>query len=231
MGRSSVKKKKSQKKKVLNNKEITECLQLVLDVFDDQELTFKKTEERLTNIETNYQTKQQTTTAFAMHDKTLHNGFYATRAETESLFARTKDIEDKLKVLMNEPIVCYTGTTTKVTENMLNALKNTKPNPVNCTPPKVSKWRNVEERTEHTLRAVKNALRLMRGIDIYHGPTYIIADVRCQGWTREITLNFTSNDIKLVYVRRNGKHISEDYANTTQAAAAFVAVCMYYATR
>ncbi len=97
---------------------------------------------------------------------------------------------------------------------------------------KVSNWRNVGERTQHTLKAVQDALRLMQGIEYIIGQTFFTVKVRCNGLWRPITMHFNgTRQCWMEFTYRNGIHERRDFANTTQAAAGIVAVCMYYATR
>lgn len=102
------------------------------------------------------------------------------------------------------------------------------------TPPpeKVSHWRNAEERCTHTLKAVQEALKLMRGIEYVIGTTSFMVRVRCQGQFRAINVHFNgTKHCMMDFYRRNGQYEQKEFANTTQAAAGIVAVCMYYVTR
>lgn len=137
----------------------------------------------------------------------------------------------KLQRIIDDPVVIHTG---QVSEEMLNNLKNSEPQPVtfNSPPPKESQWRNAEERCAHTLKAVREALALMQGIEYIVSNTNFVVCVRCQGKWRRINVGFNgTKHCAMDFFRRNDRHEYKEFSNTTQAAAGIVAVVMYYATR
>lgn len=97
--------------------------------------------------------------------------------------------------------------------------------------PKVSQWRDVEERTKHTLTAVTEALKLMRGINYLVSPTAFTIEIRREGYVRKVNVQFYTNNIIMHFYRRSGRLDKQEFINTTKAAAGIVAVVMWYATR
>lgn len=175
-----------------------------------------------------------------------------------TLMTGTVDTDKRIKALenaVNNPI--YISGTTKLTEEMLKNLKFEKPKPFcfnhetypgpcnNCKngtvanygpnpkqEPKVSQWRNAQERCAHTLQAVMKALSVMRNIQFINGTTSFCVRVKCQNHWRDIDVNFNGTKSCLMnYYRRNGKFELKEFLNTTEAAAEIVAIVMYYATR
>lgn len=127
---------------------------------------------------------------------------------------------------------------TDVSQEMLENLKQTPPNPVFVStipvppPPKESQWRNAEERCQHTFKAVRESLKVMRNIRYHVGTTGFAIQVLCEGFWRTVNVSFNGTKHGAInFHRRSGVHVNKEFTNTTQAAAEAVAVVMYYATR
>lgn len=170
------------------------------------------------------------------------------------LDTRLKSVEN---IAYNPIVNMHTG---QVTQEMLNDLKKSVPNPVWVSTPtprfKCIKHDIVEhlingvpcnlhvpqpKSTVHTcnvtsacttvLEAVKQALRKMNNIEYIAGTTGFNVRVKCQNHWRLINANFYDGYVLISYYRRNGKYCEEKHSKLSTAAANLTAICMYYATR
>lgn len=137
---------------------------------------------------------------------------------------------ERLSKLEQPPQPIINVKTTKISRDLIDALKNSKPQPVQVSQPKPM-LSPPEQACKDTFNAVKHALRKMNKIQYVVGQTSFIVQVFCQNHWRFISANFYKNDALLSYYRRNDKYVEEKYNKVSMIAADMVAVCMYYVTR
>ncbi len=136
------------------------------------------------------------------------------------LAAKYTDFDKRLAAIENaiEP---------DVTQRILNSLAADKPK----QEPKVSQWRNPEEKCEHLFQAISKSLERFGNVKFLRGTSAFQIQLHLSGHIKYFDVNFNSKTVELCYRDRGGTVRERSYSNTTAAAADITGLVVFYSYR